>query len=198
MQWFDCVCAQSCSSLFCALSQCSEPRLPFACLLTHTRTQQVKALLAAALVPNVASMSDASSPSSAPSWLSPVNRSSAGTSTGGGSVGVAQLEEVFVHPSSVCHNVATVHMSQPFVVYLEKVGVVCGVFLGERWAVSLIRRCAMEVASHPCCSFTSQIKTSRTFLRDVTPVSPISLMLFGGPLTVMHQEGTVLVDGWIR
>jgi len=44
----------------------------------------------------------------------------------------------------------------------------------------------------------TQVKTSRTFLRDVTPVSPISLMLFGGPLTVIHQEGAVLVDGWIR
>ncbi|KAF5835639.1 P-loop containing nucleoside triphosphate hydrolase protein [Dunaliella salina] len=125
----------------------------------HARTPAVvKALLAASLVPNVASMSEASAPASPPMWLTPANRSGGGAGQGGG----GQLEEVFIHPSSLCYNLNTNSMSQPFVVYLEKV------------------------------------KTSRTFLRDVTPVSPISLMLFGGPLTVLHQEGAVLVDGWIR
>jgi len=85
------------------------------------RTYQVKALLAASLVPNVAAMSDDSPLTSPPVWLTPVNKM--GGSTGGSSAGGGgQLEEVFIHPSSVCHNVNTNHMSQPFVVYLEKVG----------------------------------------------------------------------------
>lgn len=38
----------------------------------------------------------------------------------------------------------------------------------------------------------------RVHLREVTPVSPMALLLFGGPLKVLHQEGVVLVDGWVR
>lgn len=52
-----------------------------------------------------------------------------------------------------------------------------------------------------CCtaaSWSSQVKTSRVFLRDCTPVSPLSLLLLGGPLTVIHDRGVVLVSGWIR
>lgn len=28
-------------------------------------------------------------------------------------------------------------------------------------------------------------------------VSPMALMLFGGPLKVLHREGVMLVDGWV-
>jgi len=34
----------------------------------------------------------------------------------------SQMEEVFVHPSSVCHNLSTAQVTQPFLVFLEKVG----------------------------------------------------------------------------
>ena len=44
----------------------------------------------------------------------------------------------------------------------------------------------------------SQVKTTRTFLRDCTVVSPMALLLFGGELQVVHEEGYVLIDGWIR
>lgn len=43
-----------------------------------------------------------------------------------------------------------------------------------------------------------QVKTSRTFLRDCSVASPVSLLLFGGELEVKHAEGYVLIDGWIR
>ena len=36
------------------------------------------------------------------------------------------------------------------------------------------------------------------FLRDVTPVSPMAVLLFGGALQVLHAEGVVMVDGWVR
>ena len=42
------------------------------------------------------------------------------------------------------------------------------------------------------------MRTSQTFLRDSTVVSPLALLLFGGKLDVMHGEGYVLVDDWIR
>ena len=43
-----------------------------------------------------------------------------------------------------------------------------------------------------------QVKTSRTFLRDCTVVSPMALLLFGGALSVVHESGYVLVDDWLR
>lgn len=43
-----------------------------------------------------------------------------------------------------------------------------------------------------------QVRTSRTFLRDCTVVSPMALLLFGGELAVVHEGGYALVDNWIR
>ena len=43
-----------------------------------------------------------------------------------------------------------------------------------------------------------QMKTSRTFLRDCSVVSPLMLLLFGGSLEVLHADGLSLVDGWLR
>lgn len=43
-----------------------------------------------------------------------------------------------------------------------------------------------------------QMKTSRTFLRECSVVSPLVLLLFGGSLTVQHAEGLTTVDGWLR
>ena len=39
-----------------------------------------------------------------------------------------------------------------------------------------------------------QVKTSRTFLRDCTVISPLALLLFGGPLSIAHAGGYVSVD----
>jgi ATP-dependent RNA helicase DHX29 len=43
-----------------------------------------------------------------------------------------------------------------------------------------------------------QVRTTRTFLRDCTVVSPMALLLFGGALEVRHEAGLVTVDGWLR
>lgn len=48
------------------------------------------------------------------------------------------------------------------------------------------------------CGGTLQVRTARAFLRDVTPVSPAALLLFGGGLEVKHEEGAVVVGGWAR
>ena len=40
----------------------------------------------------------------------------------------------------------------------------------------------------------TQVKTSRTFLRDCTVISPLALLLFGGPLSIAHAGGYVSVD----
>ena len=42
------------------------------------------------------------------------------------------------------------------------------------------------------------MRTSRTFLRDCTVVSPMALLLFGGELAVVHEGGYALIDNWIR
>ncbi len=57
----------------------------------------------------------------------------------------------------------------------------------------------MRCAGSACC-WWAQAKTGRggAQLRDVTPVSPLSVLLFGGPLAVRHAEAAVVVDGWIR
>lgn len=42
------------------------------------------------------------------------------------------------------------------------------------------------------------MKTSRTFLRECSVVSPLVLLLFGGTLQIQYAEGFTLVDGWLR
>jgi ATP-dependent RNA helicase DHX29 len=42
------------------------------------------------------------------------------------------------------------------------------------------------------------VKTSRVYVRDCSTVPAMALLLFGGSLSVVHEEGVVLVDGWIR
>ena len=47
--------------------------------------------------------------------------------------------------------------------------------------------------------FTELVATSCLFLRDLTVVSPVALMLFGGRLSVDPRAGLVLLDdGWVR
>ncbi|KAG2438593.1 hypothetical protein HXX76_005143 [Chlamydomonas incerta] len=67
----------------------------------------VKAALTAALSPAVAVMCEDSSPTGPPRWADAAPGAGAG-------------EEVFVHPSSVVHGLATPQLEQPYLVYLEK------------------------------------------------------------------------------
>lgn len=43
-----------------------------------------------------------------------------------------------------------------------------------------------------------QMRTHRTYLMDCTVVSPMTLMLFGGRMSIKHSEGCVLIDEWMR
>lgn len=38
----------------------------------------------------------------------------------------------------------------------------------------------------------------KAYIKDITEVSPISLLLFGGRIDVQYFNGIVTVDGWIR
>lgn len=42
------------------------------------------------------------------------------------------------------------------------------------------------------------MRTSRVFMRDLTPAAPAALLLFGGRLEVAHDSAYVQVDGWLR
>ena len=67
---------------------------------------QVKAVLSAALYPNVAVMDDGGGPNARPTWHD-----------GQGSVAV--------HPSSVNHPLVAVQYMRPYLIYLEKVCWLC-------------------------------------------------------------------------
>ncbi|KAG2502148.1 hypothetical protein HYH03_000635 [Edaphochlamys debaryana] len=48
----------------------------------------------------------------------------------------------------------------------------------------------------PFVVYLEKVKTTRLFLRDVTVVSPLTLLLFGGPtMAIAHAEGAVVVGG---
>ena len=51
---------------------------------------------------------------------------------------------------------------------------------------------------HPFLVYLERVKTARVFLRDCTVVPPAALLLFGGPLAVLHEAGQVVVGGWLR
>lgn len=43
-----------------------------------------------------------------------------------------------------------------------------------------------------------QVRTHRVYMMDCTVVSPLTLMLFGGELSIKYNEGHVMIDDWIR
>lgn len=95
-------------------------------------------------------------------------------SEGSPPAGPAQWEDatgtpLYLHGSSVCSAIITPSVRHPFLVFLEKVATGSG---GGG--------------------------AGRVSLREVTPVGPTALLLMGTSLTVLHQEGAALVDGWIR
>ena len=47
-------------------------------------------------------------------------------------------------------------------------------------------------------SYFTKMETSKTFIRDLTPLSAYALLLFGGPIEVDTSGQGVLVDGWLR
>jgi HrpA-like RNA helicase len=68
-----------------------------------------------------------------------------------------------------------------------------------------------DVYLHPCtiafnekrfesryCCYHEMVKTSKTYVRDCTTVSPFALVLFGGTLVVHQEKGVVTVDEWLK
>jgi ATP-dependent RNA helicase DHX36 len=68
-----------------------------------------------------------------------------------------------------------------------------------------------DVYLHPCtiafrekrldsryCCYHEMVKTSKTYVRDCTTVSPFALVLFGGTLQVYHEKAVVAVDEWLK
>lgn len=47
-------------------------------------------------------------------------------------------------------------------------------------------------------SYFAKMETSKTFVRDLTPLNAYTLLLFGGPIEVDTSGQGVLVDGWLR
>ena len=42
------------------------------------------------------------------------------------------------------------------------------------------------------------METSKTFIRDLTPLNAYALLLFGGPIEVGTSGAGILVDGWLK
>lgn len=57
---------------------------------------------------------------------------------------------------------------------------------------------AWATAQAPLPVPPSQVRTSRTFIRDCTTAAPAAILLFGGSLSVAHDSAYVQVDGWLR
>lgn len=46
--------------------------------------------------------------------------------------------------------------------------------------------------------YSELVQTSKVFVRESSMVPVYSLLLFGGELSVAHEEGTIAVDGWAK
>jgi ATP-dependent RNA helicase DHX57 len=51
--------------------------------------------------------------------------------------------------------------------------------------------------SCPWLVYHSLVRTSKSFLRDITECTAYALLLFGGPLSVQASNDLILVDGWV-
>lgn len=51
---------------------------------------------------------------------------------------------------------------------------------------------------YPFLVFLEKVETSKVFLRDTSIISPYSLLLFGGSISIQHQMGLVIIDSWLK
>ncbi|KAL6248391.1 putative ATP-dependent RNA helicase ucp12 [Rhinocladiella similis] len=47
-------------------------------------------------------------------------------------------------------------------------------------------------------SYFTKMETSKTFIRDLTPLNPYALLLFGGPIEIDTSGQGLVVDGWLK
>ncbi|KAG7344957.1 ATP-dependent helicase HrpA [Nitzschia inconspicua] len=55
----------------------------------------------------------------------------------------------------------------------------------------------LRLDSRYCC-YHELVRTSKTYVRDCTTISPLALLLFGGALEVYQSHGVCSVDGWLK
>ncbi|CCD27154.1 RNA helicase NDAI_0J02620 [Naumovozyma dairenensis CBS 421] len=94
----------------------------------------------------------------------------------------------FIHPSSVMFNSNTVNS--------EDVQ-----FLTDSAEPALKKYSKNPILRTPFIVFNSSHMTTKLYLRDITPTSTLSLLLFGGPITYdvdgeIHSPG-IVVDNWL-
>ena len=54
-----------------------------------------------------------------------------------------------------------------------------------------------KVFSSRWAVFYEQVKSSKVYLRDITLVPPLALLMFGGRIRINHEVQVMSVDGWI-
>ncbi len=54
-----------------------------------------------------------------------------------------------------------------------------------------------KLDSRYCC-YHELVRTTKTYVRDCTTVSPFALLLFGGTLDVYQTHGVCSIDGWLK
>nr|CRL16786.1 ATP-dependent RNA helicase [Rhododendron simsii] len=56
----------------------------------------------------------------------------------------------------------------------------------------------LKVLQYPFIVYLEKVETNKVFLRDTTIISPYSILLFGGSMSIQHQSGLVTIDRWIQ
>ena len=162
---------------------------------TEGHTNIVRALLCAGLYPNVARirMPDQKYVATAQGAVEAVNDEAravrfyevSGPRNGGGGGGSrAGGARVFLHPSCVLFGESTFeHARWLCFTSKQRVGGPSGG--------------ASAMALQAPATGTATGDTGKTYVRDVTAVSPLALLLFGGDVEVHHDKSTVTIDGEI-
>jgi hypothetical protein len=58
------------------------------------------------------------------------------------------------------------------------------------------RCCDIPRFSSPHAVFFEKACTNKIFLRDITVMPPYPILLFGGEVSVDHENSAIFVDGW--
>ncbi|KAF5733174.1 ATP-dependent RNA helicase putative isoform 1 [Tripterygium wilfordii] len=56
----------------------------------------------------------------------------------------------------------------------------------------------LKALKHPFLVYLEKVETNKVFLRDTSIISPFSILMFGGSISIQHQTGLVTVDGWLK
>uniref|UniRef100_A0A3Q7FA82 RNA helicase n=1 Tax=Solanum lycopersicum TaxID=4081 RepID=A0A3Q7FA82_SOLLC len=144
--------------------------------INSNHSSVLKAILCAGLYPNVSAREEGIATTALGNL-----KQSANNSAKSNPAWYDGKREVHIHPSSINSDLKA--FQYPFLVFLEKVSVFV-IFCSENLTFGF--------------SVLIYVETNKVFLRDTTVVSPYTILLFGGPINVQHQTGTVTIDGWLE